>query len=289
MLSGGVSVRLRGEKIVDATAGGKTRFKCGQCGQVLSASTTAAGKVVACPCGQKLRVPGAATPQEVEVLDAVLIDDHPVSTPAQMQSFDAMHSAPAAPAGQSARFQDDAQEFRAKCAACGVTLRIPAKNAGKKIKCKCGHVFQHSVAAQVVSVVADQNVGATPLSGQQATQAVQQDAGLFDDAFANVEQSAMGAGQVPARQFSQSSSQMKRYRKPEPAASRTSPNKAVQNEKSKGSLFDGGILGGVGMIVGALVWLVVGLYNGWLFYYPLFMLIVGAGMIIKGAVEAASR
>jgi hypothetical protein len=41
--------------------------------------------------------------------------------------------------------------------------------------------------------------------------------------------------------------------------------------------------------VGALVWLVVGLYNGWLFYYPLFMLIVGAGMIIKGAVEAASR
>ena len=99
----------------------------------------------------------------------------------------------------------------------------------------------------------------------------------------------MGAGQAPARQFTQSSSQMNPYRKPEPAASRTSPNKSIQNEKSKGSLFDGGILGGVGMIVGALVWLVVGLYNGWLFYYPLFMLIVGAGMIIKGAVEAASR
>ena len=274
---------------MDATSRGKTRFKCGQCGQVLSASTTAAGKVVACPCGKKLRVPGAARPQEVEVLEAVLIDDEPVRTPTQMQSFDSMHSSPAAPAGQSARFQDDVQEFREKCTACGITLRIPAKSAGKKIKCKCGHVFQHTVAAQVVSVAADQNVGASPLSGQQATQAVQQDAGFFDDALGSVEQSAMGAGQAPARQFTQSSSQTNPYRKPEPAASRTSPNKSIQSDKSKGSLFDGGILGGVGMIVGALVWLVVGLYNGWLFYYPLFMLIVGAGMIIKGAVEAASR
>ena len=83
---------------MDATSRGKTRFKCGQCGQVLSASTTAAGKVVACPCGKKLRVPGAARPQEVEVLEAVLIDDEPVSTPTQMQSFDSMHSSPAAPA-----------------------------------------------------------------------------------------------------------------------------------------------------------------------------------------------
>ena len=273
---------------MDVLGAEKTKFKCGQCGQILSVSATAAGKVVACPCGQKLRVPGTARTAEVEVLDAVLIDDA-VSGPAQTQSFAAMNSVGAASAGHLAPFQEDAQEFRVKCGACGITLRIPAKNAGKKIKCKCGHVFQHSVAAQVVSVAGDQNVGGIPLSGQQATQAVQQDAGFFDDALGNVDQSAMGAGQVPARQFTQGSSKMSRYRKPEPAASRASANRSRQKDNAKGSVFDGGILGGVGMIVGALVWLVVGLYYGWLFYYPVVMLIIGAGMIIKGAVEAASR
>jgi uncharacterized RDD family membrane protein YckC len=39
------------------------KIKCPACGKVLSVPETAAGKVVQCPCGKQLRVPGAATPQ----------------------------------------------------------------------------------------------------------------------------------------------------------------------------------------------------------------------------------
>lgn len=41
------------------------------------------------------------------------------------------------------------------------------------------------------------------------------------------------------------------------------------------------MIGGLGLILVAVIWLIVGLALGWLFYYPIIMFVIGVGTLIK--------
>jgi hypothetical protein len=50
-------------------------------------------------------------------------------------------------------------------------------------------------------------------------------------------------------------------------------------------LTDKGVIGGLAMIGISIVWLVVGLFFGWLFYKPLILLVIGLVTFIKGLID----
>ena len=66
------------------------------------------------------------------------------------------------------------------------------------------------------------------------------------------------------------------------------PRKKKKKRKKSASAPSGGgadmgqVLGGIGMMVGAVVWLVVGLMCGWIFFYPPILFIIGLVTMIKG-------
>jgi hypothetical protein len=49
----------------------------------------------------------------------------------------------------------------------------------------------------------------------------------------------------------------------------------------------GQVWGGILTIVGAIVWLVVGLALGWIFYYPFILVVVGIITFVKGLIACA--
>ena len=66
---------------MDQTRTDKLSFKCVACKQVLSAPVTASGSVVACPCGQRLRVPESHATKPNSVFDE--LPTSPTSLPYQ--------------------------------------------------------------------------------------------------------------------------------------------------------------------------------------------------------------
>lgn len=50
-----------------------------------------------------------------------------------------------------------------------------------------------------------------------------------------------------------------------------------------------GIVAGIIIIAGALTWLIVGLSAGWIFYYPIFLIIAGIVVLIKGIITESKK
>ena len=46
-----------------------------------------------------------------------------------------------------------------------------------------------------------------------------------------------------------------------------------------------GVLGGMGLMAGAVIWFVLGLMGGYIFYYPPVMFVIGMIAMIKGLVS----
>ena len=59
-----------------------------------------------------------------------------------------------------------------------------------------------------------------------------------------------------------------------------------EDENSWGT---GKILSGIGMMVGSVVWFVVGLFMGIIFFYPPFLFIFGVIALITGIVQKLNR
>ena len=68
-----------------------------------------------------------------------------------------------------------------------------------------------------------------------------------------------------------------------PAKPKKKKKKHRTSESSGGGVtVSGGVVAGLFMMLGAVVWLVVGLYFGWLFFYPPVLFIIGLISLIKG-------
>jgi hypothetical protein len=64
---------------------------------------------------------------------------------------------------------------------------------------------------------------------------------------------------------------------------RPKKKKRRASQRSGGGVtVSGGVIAGLFMMLGAVVWLVVGLYFGWLFFYPPVLFIIGLISLIKG-------
>lgn len=65
-------------------------------------------------------------------------------------------------------------------------------------------------------------------------------------------------------------------------------SRSPKRERSGGGgiVVSGGIIGGGLMIAGGLIWLVLGLMAGWIFFYPIILVIAGIIAVIKGLMGA---
>ena len=152
------------------------------------------------------------------------------------------------------------------CTSCQRRLSVPGSAAGKKVKCPCG------VATPVP------NAGSAPPAPMSTNDPFAMPAD--DNPFA-----------APADEFDQNP-----YASPTEGYGITStpaymsapkPRKKAKRKKKTSAPSGAGpdmgqVLGGAGMMVGAVVWLVVGLMLGWIFFYPPILFIIGLVTMVKG-------
>lgn len=67
-----------------------------------------------------------------------------------------------------------------------------------------------------------------------------------------------------------------------PAKPKKKKKRRPSESSGGGVTVSGGVVAGLFMMLGAVVWLVVGLYFGWLFFYPPVLFIIGLISLIKG-------
>ena len=160
------------------------------------------------------------------------------------------------------------------CTSCQRRLSVPGSAAGKKVKCPCG------VATPVP------NAGSAPPAPMPTNDPFGMPA---DDPFGMPADDNPFA--APADEFDQNP-----YASPTEGYGITStpaymsapqPRKKAKRKKKTSAPSGAGpdmgqVLGGAGMMVGAVVWLVVGLMLGWIFIYPPILFIIGLVTMIKG-------
>jgi hypothetical protein len=75
-------------------------------------------------------------------------------------------------------------------------------------------------------------------------------------------------------------------RDPEPELRRAQEKRAAQeqgtNQSVEGSVFNGGVLGGVVAMMVAVAWFLAGLANDVIFFYPPILFVIGLGAFFKG-------
>ena len=182
------------------------------------------------------------------------------------------------------------------CPSCGHSMRVKDEFAGRKIRCpKCTTVL---VAEEIAQIVDDNEIDLeplpTPVARQKPRAAPEPDLFAEDD-VAPSRSKKSGPNIVgnnrgyslgkPAtrrdrddddddveeleeqpREYKRKKKTVRRRREAEPASS------------SGGGL----VLLGIAMIIGAIVWFVVGWMNGTIFFYPPILAIIGFVNIVKG-------
>jgi hypothetical protein len=157
-----------------------------------------------------------------------------------------------------------------KCS-CGQTLRAREELAGKKAKCPaCGRI--HNVPEPEYDVVEEEEVfDVEPVEAEEGIaprrSRTREDASFRAPAPRRTEP-------VPERP------QRKRKRR---RVQREEEDSGVVFERGWFGSINAGVVGGILMILIALVWFVVGLAGGIIFFYPPILAVIGFVAIIKGA------
>ena len=153
------------------------------------------------------------------------------------------------------------------CTSCQRRLSVPGSAAGKKVKCPCG------------TATAVTRAGAAPPAPMPANDPFGMPAD--NDPF------AAPPGEFGENPYAASSEGGYGIASAPAYMSAPKPRKKAKRKKktlapSGAGLDMGQVLSGVGMMVGAVVWLVVGLMCGRFFIYPPILFIMGLGTMIKG-------
>ena len=248
------------------------QIQCGNCQRKLNAPLTAAGKSARCPCGEKILIPVPATsaslnrPPEGHVADATSIFTHGCE--------------------------------------CGRKLRVPQSDSIKKAKCPCGKTF----AIPAIEKPSTNHHATKPLESKPVeTPEPFPSFEPHSDAFlSNLPQSNSldWANDLPPASPYIPPSATQNYA-PKPSSSITSSDSIANDylknakrekiEKEKrdregggggasesGELFGSSALYGVAMMVGAVVWFVVGLFFDRIFFYPPVMFVFGLIALVRG-------
>jgi hypothetical protein len=205
--------------------------------------------------------------------------------------------------------------IRVRCGGCDVKLKAPLKYQGRQINCpQCGQevripyldaarpsVFDSATSATRSSAVAPvllapgkespkRQEPAKPVFGSEERATVLGDDAFIDskpaarkpadDEFGNIDFADYedygnvedyGAPARPRRNSAPAPVRKRKKRKP---------------VKSRGdSVVDPSIIGGIVMMVGAVVWFVVGLKFGIIFFYPPVLFVLGIAAFVKGLLD----
>ena len=161
------------------------------------------------------------------------------------------------------------------CTSCQRRLSVPGSAAGKKVKCPCG------------TATAVPRAGAAPPAPMPANDPFGMPA---DDPFgmpADNDPFAAPPGEFGENPYAASSEGGYGIASAPAYMSAPKPRKKAKRKKKTSAPSGAGpdmgqVLSGVGMMVGAVVWLVVGLMCGRFFIYPPILFIMGLGTMIKG-------
>ena len=164
-----------------------------------------------------------------------------------------------------------AQKIEMTCDSCSRRLSVPASAVGKQVQCPCG----------VKSLVP--NASAAPQPANQFAMPTESfgNEPFADNAFASdpFDSASSGGGFEPA-----STPAYLTAPKPRPKAKKKKKSSSSSAGSKSGGPDMGQVLGGLGMMVGAVVWFVAGIFFGWVFFYPPILLIIGLVTMIKGFV-----
>ena len=164
------------------------------------------------------------------------------------------------------------QTIEMSCRSCERRLSVPANAAGKMVKCPCGE--QSAVPLSGSAPSANDPFGMPAGAGGNDTHANDTFGDYRNDPFDSAGSGNSEMASAPAYLTAP---------KPKPK-----PKKKKNKTGSSGSAsagFDyGQVFGGIAMMVGAVVWFVVGLFLGIIFFYPPILLIIGFVTMIKGFV-----
>lgn len=202
-----------------------------------------------------------------------------------------------------------------KCPGCAHPITLKESHYGRKLKCKCGQVFRvpnkpttqrAPVAAptpqqppiqfscpscmttlQVNAELAGR-ISACPCGAHVPVPDANDPLGLPPgDPFGFPASNQMG-GQAATLQSSIPPNQLNSpYHSPNSASAkkRKKKNRASAPESSGNSIFEGEIIAGIAMMLGAVVWFVGGLAAGFIFFYPPILFLIGLGSLIKGLLD----
>ena len=149
-----------------------------------------------------------------------------------------------------------------------------AELAGKICKCSCGAKIQvpsKRESGVVQASIANPVDMSAPLALPVMAEAAPQSGSKFQTRYNNPE--AYKSATPPPK---------KKVSMPKRVPSR---NRSASSGSNHSALFDGPVIGGVGMMLGATIWFVVGWWAGYIFYYPPILFCLGFGSVIKGLID----
>ncbi|HBE71907.1 MAG TPA: hypothetical protein DDW52_27510 [Planctomycetaceae bacterium] len=243
------------------------KVRCPHCQKTLSLSNVEAEQFVRCSCGKKLRVPAAVGSGTQKTCE------------------------------QNPAHRDPNRSTVVKCD-CGKSLRIPSKAFGKQVKCTCGIVLP--IAQDGSRKQKGEEL--FPATGLAAASAQTSPAGTdapYDDWLGDLPEvgaapppTAYAPAQYSPPQGNHSGASATKSSATKSSAKSSAANAylaAAEEERHRGAdphsqvdwSFNGGLLGGIGMMIGAVVWFFAGLAAGYIFFYPPILLIGGAITVIR--------
>ena len=167
------------------------------------------------------------------------------------------------------------QPIEIVCTSCQRRLSVPGSAAGKKVKCPCGvaTAVPNAGSAPPAPIPANDPFG-MPANDPFGMPADDNPFAAPADEFGENPYATSGSGEYGITSAPAYMSAPKPRKKAE--------RKKTSAPTGAGGLDMGQVLGGAGMMVGAVVWLVVGLMCGWIFFYPPILFIIGLVTMVKG-------
>src|SRR5262245_9080026 len=175
--------------------------------------------------------------------------------------------------------------------ACGRALRLKDDLAGRKVRCPtCGAVLTVPEPETELEVVEEEEAEGYELLDENAIQKRPRAANESEEEYSRSERRRQAEERERREQRREEHREEKRQRKRE-----RQEDVRRQDRLNRARVADGGgrtfgtsqagVIGGIVMILVAVVWFVLGLKAGYIFFYPPILAVLGIAAIIKGIVS----
>lgn len=222
------------------------KYQCRGCKKVISLKAEHLGRKLKCKCGLVFRAP--------EKTSRIFNSAQPSTS-------------------SRSRTSERQPAIEVSCTACFTTLQAKADWAGKTCKCKCGEKIQIPSTHKINTAQTSSSSGmdmTDPMALPLTTNIPAQTSSKFQTRYNNPEAYKPIAPPKPTKKAS--------------LPKRTKSWTGSSSNAGFSSFFEGPVIAGIGMMLGATIWFVVGLSAGYIFFYPPILFCIGLGSVIKGLI-----